>query len=64
LLRWNPAPLAQGLAAIGIAAAFTHASIAYGLRHALALFVICSAIAFTVENLGAAADVPADVEKG
>jgi uncharacterized membrane protein len=55
---WNPTPLAQGLAAVGIAAAFTHASFAYGLRHALALFVICTGITFTMENLGAATGFP------
>src|SRR5215475_11062064 len=55
---WNPTPLAQGLAAIGIIAAFIHASIAYGVRHALVLFVICSAITFAVENLGAATGFP------
>jgi uncharacterized membrane protein len=55
---WNPTPLAQGLAAIGIAAAFAHASFAYGFKHALALFVICSVITFTMENLGAATGFP------
>jgi uncharacterized membrane protein len=55
---WNPTPLAQGLAAIGIAAAFTHASFAYGFRHALALFVICAGITFATENVGAATGFP------
>jgi putative membrane protein len=55
---WNPTPLAQGLAAIGIAAAFTHASFAYGFKHALVLFVICTAITFIMENLGAATGFP------
>jgi uncharacterized membrane protein len=55
---WNPAPFAQGLAAIGIAAAFTHASVAYGFKHALALFLICTAITFAMENLGAATGFP------
>jgi uncharacterized membrane protein len=55
---WNPTPLAQGLAAIGIAAAYTHASFTYGLRHALALFVICTGITFTTENLGVATGFP------
>jgi putative membrane protein len=55
---WNPAPFAQGLAAIGIAAAFAHASAAYGFKHALALFLICTAITFAMENLGAATGFP------
>jgi uncharacterized membrane protein len=55
---WNPAPFAQGLAAIGIAAALTHASVAYGFKHALALFLICTAITFAMENLGAATGFP------
>jgi uncharacterized membrane protein len=55
---WNPTPLAQGLAAVGIAAAFTHASFAYGFRHALALFVICAGITFATENVGAATGFP------
>lgn len=50
---WNSTPLAQGLAAIGIAARFTHASFAYGLKHALLLFLMCTAITFSMENLGA-----------
>ncbi len=55
---WNPTPLAQGLAAAGIAAAFAHASFAYGFKHALALFVICTAITFVMENLGVATGFP------
>jgi putative membrane protein len=55
---WNPTPLAQGLAAIGIAAAFIHAALAYGFKHALALFVICNVITFIMENLGAATGFP------
>jgi uncharacterized membrane protein len=55
---WNPTPFAQDLAALGIAAAFTHASFAYGLKHALALFLICTAITFAMENLGAATGFP------
>jgi putative membrane protein len=55
---WNPTPFAQGLAAVGVAAAFTHASFAYGLKHALALFLACTAITFAMENLGAATGIP------
>jgi uncharacterized membrane protein len=55
---WNPTPFAQGLAAIGIAAAFTYASFAYGLKHALVLLLICTAITFAMENLGAATGFP------
>lgn len=55
---WNPTPFAQGLAAVGIAAAFTFASFAYGLKHALVLFLTCTAITFAMENLGAATGFP------
>lgn len=55
---WNPTPFSQGLAAAGIAAAFAHASFAYGLRHALVLFLICTSIAFAMENLGIATGFP------
>jgi uncharacterized membrane protein len=55
---WDPTPFSQGLAAAGIAAAFAHASFAYGARHALALFVICTSVAFAMENLGIATGFP------
>ncbi len=55
---WNPTPFAQGLAAIGVAAALTYASFAYGLKHALALFLACTAITFAMENLGVATGFP------
>jgi putative membrane protein len=55
---WKPSQFGQALAAIGIGAALVHASLAYGLRHALALFLICTAIAFAMENLGAATGFP------
>jgi putative membrane protein len=55
---WNTSQFAQALAAIGIGAALIHASAAYGPKHALALFLICTAIAFTMENLGAATGFP------
>jgi uncharacterized membrane protein len=55
---WNPSQFAQALAAIGIGAALLHASLTYGLRHALVLFVICTAITFAMENLGAATGFP------
>src|SRR5215468_8183675 len=55
---WNPTPLAQVLAAIFIACALVHATFAYGARRALILFVVCSAIAFTMENLGTATGFP------
>jgi putative membrane protein len=55
---WNPSPFAQALAAIGIGAALIHASLAYGLRHALTLFLICTVIAFAMENLGVATGFP------
>ena len=55
---WNPTPFAQVLAAVFIACALVHAAFAYGTRHALILFVACSAIAFAMENLGAATGFP------
>jgi uncharacterized membrane protein len=55
---WNTSPFAQLLAAAGIAAAFTHASVAYGLKPALILFLICSGITFALENLGATTGFP------
>jgi uncharacterized membrane protein len=55
---WNPTPIAQLLAAIGIVAACLHASMTYGLRHMLALFAICVATTFAIENLGVATGFP------
>lgn len=55
---WNPTPVAQALAAIFIVCALVHATFAYGARRALILFVVCSAIAFAMENLGAATGFP------
>jgi uncharacterized membrane protein len=55
---WNPTPLAQALAAIGILAALIHASLFYGWKHALALFSICVVITFIVENIGATTGFP------
>jgi len=55
---WNPTPLAQVLAAIFIGCALVHAASNYGGRRALILFVACSAIAFAMENLGAATGFP------
>jgi uncharacterized membrane protein len=49
---WNPTPLAQALAAIGIVAACRHAALFYGLKDAMAIFVICVVITFAMENLG------------
>jgi uncharacterized membrane protein len=49
---WDPTPLAQLLAAIGIAGALLHASLTYGFRSALALFAICVVVTFAMENLG------------
>src|SRR6516225_5729057 len=39
---WNPTPFAQALAAIYIASALSHASVAYGLSTAVILFFICN----------------------
>jgi uncharacterized membrane protein len=49
---WNPTPLAQALAAIGIASALVHATWTYGFKNALALFAICVVITFAMENFG------------
>jgi uncharacterized membrane protein len=55
---WNPTPLAQGLAAIGIVAACVHATLFYGWKDALALLAICLVITFAMENLGVATGFP------
>jgi uncharacterized membrane protein len=55
---WNPTPLAQGLAAVGIAAACLHAALSYGWKDALALLAICVVITFTIENIGVATGLP------
>jgi len=55
---WNPTPFAQGLAALGIAIAWTHAAFFYGWKDALVLLAICLAITFAVENIGVATGFP------
>src|SRR5262249_39817138 len=55
---WNPTPFAHALAAIFIICAIVHASFLYGSRHALVLFIICTAITFTIENIGVATGFP------
>ena len=55
---WNPTPLAQGLAAVGILAACVHAVLSYGWKDALALLAICVVITFTIENIGVATGLP------
>src|ERR1700674_5108379 len=55
---WNPTPLAQALAAIGVLAACLHASLFYGWRDALALFSICVAVTFAMENMGSLTGFP------
>jgi putative membrane protein len=55
---WNPTPLAQGLAAIGIVAACIHAALSYGWKDALVLLAICLVITFAMENIGAATGFP------
>lgn len=55
---WNPNPLAQALAAIGILAALIHAVLFYGWKDTLALFAICVAITFAMENIGATTGFP------
>ena len=51
---WNPTPIAQALAALGIVGACLHAAMTYGFRHMLALFSICVVTTFAIENLGVA----------
>ena len=55
---WNPTPLAQALAAIGIISAGAHAALMYGWKHAAVLFAICVITTFSIENLGVATGVP------
>jgi len=55
---WNPTPFAHALAAVFIACALVHAGFFYGSRAALVLFIICIAITFTMENIGAATGFP------
>ena len=55
---WNPTPLAQALAAIGIVLAIAHATFFYGARDALAIFAICITITFAMENLGSLTGFP------
>ena len=55
---WNPTPFAQTLVVIFIGCAFAHAALSYGARRALALFVICNVITFTMENIGASTGFP------
>jgi putative membrane protein len=55
---WNPTPLAQGLAALGIAIACAHAALFYGWKNALVLLAICLVTTFAMENIGAATGFP------
>jgi uncharacterized membrane protein len=55
---WNPNPLAQALAAIGILAALVHAALFYGWKDSLALFAICVVVTFMMENIGATTGFP------
>jgi uncharacterized membrane protein len=55
---WNPTPLAHVLAAIGILVACIHAALFYGWKDALALFSICVAVTFAMENLGSLTGFP------
>src|SRR6202035_4636371 len=55
---WNPNPLAQALAAIGILAALVHTALFYGWKDGLALFAICVVITFVMENIGATTGFP------
>lgn len=55
---WKPTPFAHVLASIFVVCAFVHASLFYGVRHALVLCITCTAITFTVENIGVATGFP------
>jgi uncharacterized membrane protein len=55
---WNPTPFAEGLAALGIVIALSHGALFYGWKDTLVLLVICLAITFTMENIGAATGFP------
>jgi uncharacterized membrane protein len=55
---WNPTPFAQGLAALGIVIACTHAALFYGWKNAMVLLAICLVTTFTMENIGAATGFP------
>ena len=55
---WSPTPFAQALAVIFIACALVHAGVFYGPREALVLFILCTAITFAMENIGAATGFP------
>src|SRR5262252_5537519 len=57
-VSWNPTPFAQVLAAIFIASALAHASVAYGFGSAAVLFFICIATTFIIENVGVATGFP------
>src|SRR5262249_25143908 len=57
-VSWNPTAFSQARAAIFLVCAMVHAAFAYGARRALILFAACSAIAFAMENLGAATGFP------
>jgi uncharacterized membrane protein len=49
---WNPTPLAQMLAAIGIVSALAHGVGSYGWKNTLAFLAICLVVAFAMENVG------------
>jgi hypothetical protein len=51
VFAWTPTPIAQGLAALGVAAAFAHAALNYGVRDALAFFAICALVVSTIATL-------------
>jgi uncharacterized membrane protein len=55
---WNPTPLAQALAAVGILAAGVHAALFYGWKDGLALFAICITVTFVIENVGSLTGFP------
>lgn len=55
---WNPGPLGQVLAAVGIACALIHAGLTYGPIRALAFLAICLVVTFVLENLSTATGFP------
>jgi uncharacterized membrane protein len=55
---WNPTPLAESLAAIGVMMAVAHAVLAYGWKDAVVLLLICLVTTFAMENIGVATGIP------
>jgi putative membrane protein len=55
---WNPTPLAQILAAIGILCALAHSTFTFGWKDMLVFLAICLVITFAMENIGSTTGLP------